>query len=58
MTIIADLFRTLREMRSLLASPTDGNVEAAKKIVDDMCEEAGIPEPPPPATANEPKASK
>ena len=58
MAIIADLFRTLRELRSLLASPTAGNVEAAKKMVDDMCGEAGIPESPPPVPANKPKASK
>jgi hypothetical protein len=37
-----ELLRALRELRSLLADPTTGNMEAARVIVEVMCKEAGI----------------
>ena len=58
MTIISNLFRTLGELHSLLASPTDGNVEAARKIVDDMCVEAGILERQPSSPGSGPEDSE
>jgi len=44
MTFISSLFRTLGELNSLMASPTEGNIEAARKIVGDLCRDAGIQE--------------
>jgi hypothetical protein len=55
--LVAELFRTLDELRSLLAAPAN-NVEAARKIVDDLCREARIPEMPAAASTASSKVDK
>ena len=39
---MSDISRGLRNIRSLLADPHAGNIEAASVVVDDLCADLGI----------------